>query len=200
MDNLVLFLILILILFLFIMYRITNLHLKCQTKLKKKNNIINGIDEDCDLILDNLYLGNINASKDIHFLKDNNIKYIFNISNDIPNYYDNNKNIIKEYINLKVRDDLTKESNDIMFNNLPNLVLKLDNLLSLNNGNVLVHCYAGRQRSAVLVAAYLIYKYNLSIKDAYNFILERRPEAFHYGLSYNFNDALTRYYDNLNKI
>jgi len=77
-----------------------------------------------------------------------------------------------------------------MYKNLPKLVIYLDKCLDLNDGNVLVHCYAGRQRSAILIAAYLVYKYKMTPEEAYNYILYNRPQAFHYGKFYNFNDLL----------
>ena len=51
-------------------------------------------------IFDNLYLGNIDSARDLEFIKKKNIKYIFNISNGIPNYFEYNKDII--YINLYI--------------------------------------------------------------------------------------------------
>lgn len=146
-------------------------------------------------ILNHLYLGNINAARNINFIKNHNIKYIFNISNEIPNYFNTLDNI--QYINLHVSDDLAEQSIHKMYTNLYKLVLSLDKYISLNNGNILVHCYAGRQRSAVLIAAYLMYKKNMTPKEAYRYIIAKRPEAFHYGQFYNFNDALEKYYIDL---
>lgn len=146
-------------------------------------------------IFENLYLGNIDSAKDINFIKKNNIKYIFNISNGIPNYFDSNYQI--KYYNLYVADSLLKEDIDIMSNALPYLVNILDECLEKDDGNVLIHCHAGRQRSAILVAAYLVYKFHMTPDEAYDFIIEKRPEAFHYGTSYNFHNALENYYNDL---
>lgn len=146
-------------------------------------------------IFENLYLGNIDSAKDINFIKKNNIKYIFNISNGIPNYFDSNYQI--KYYNLYVADSLLKKDIEIMNNALPYLVNVLDECLEKDDGNILIHCHAGRQRSAILVAAYLVYKFHMTPDEAYNFILEKRPEAFHYGTSYNFHKALENYYNDL---
>ena len=150
---------------------------------------------DCNKIFDNLFLGNIDCARNFDFIKKNDIKYIFNISNGIPNYFEYDKYI--KYFNLFVADSLLENDINIMYNNLHNLVIYLDNCLDLNNGNVLIHCYAGRQRSAILIAAYLVYKYKMTPDEAYDYILDKRPEAFHYGKSYNFHKSLIQYYDDL---
>lgn len=43
------------------------------------------------------------------------------------------------------------------------------------HGNVLVHCKAGKSRSASIVIGYLIWKFRVGYENAYNFVLERRP-------------------------
>ncbi len=43
---------------------------------------------------------------------------------------------------------------------------------------VLVHCFAGRQRSAAVLACFLIYKFKIDPKTAMDFIQRRRPIAF----------------------
>ena len=145
-----------------------------------------------DEIVPGLWIGNMEAANDLHSLKKNNIKYIFNISRDIPNYYEIDKNF--EYYNFQVDDSLLIKDIDLMTQNLNILVNELDTRLRKKNGSILVHCYAGRQRSAILVAAYLVFKYNMTPEDACQYILTRRPEAFHYNTSINFKDSLQKYY------
>jgi dual specificity phosphatase 12 len=145
-----------------------------------------------DEIVPGLWIGNMVAANDLHSLKKNNIKYIFNISRDIPNYYEIDNNF--EYYNFQVDDSLLIKDIDLMTQNLNILVNELDTRLRKKNGSILVHCYAGRQRSAILVAAYLVFKYNMTPEDACQYILTRRPEAFHYNTSINFKDSLQKYY------
>jgi protein-tyrosine phosphatase len=156
---------------------------------------IHNNDNSCNKIFDNLYLGNIDSSRNINIIKKLNIKYIFNISNCIPNYFSCDKDI--KYYNLYVADDLSEYSINLMYDKLPELVKELDNCMNANDGNILVHCYAGRQRSAILIAAYLAYKYYHTPDEAYEFIIDKRPEAFHYGSSYNFHNSLEKYYNDL---
>ena len=153
-------------------------------------------DDNMDEILPGLWLGNIKSAYNINKLKKNNIKYIFNISTEIPNFYEND-NYFK-YYKFKVNDSLLDRDINLMSENLSNLVKKLAEAINNKDGNVLVHCFAGRQRSAILVAAYLVYKYKMNPREAYDFILKKRPEAFHYNMSINFNKSLNKYYNELN--
>ena len=42
------------------------------------------------------------------------------------------------------------------------------------NGRILVHCAMGISRSATIVIAYLMSRYNLTLKTAYDFVKSRR--------------------------
>lgn len=141
-------------------------------------------------IIPNLYIGNIDSAKNQSFIKNKKIKVIINCTNSIPNYFQFNTDI--EYHRLAVDDSLLNEDIEIMSTALPQYVQIIDDAL-LQKKPVLVHCYAGRQRSACLIAAYLIYKYNYSIEQAYKYIIFKRKEAFHYGKSYNFHKSLLNY-------
>ena len=43
--------------------------------------------------------------------------------------------------------------------------------------NVLVHCRAGKSRSATIIIAYLMKKYNMTFEKAYNLVKSKRPIA-----------------------
>lgn len=146
--------------------------------------------EEYNEIIPNLYIGNIDSAQNLKFIKDKKIKVIINCSNSIPNYFQYDTNI--EYFRLAVDDSLLEDDINLMTKYLPDYVNIIDRALSQNKP-VLVHCYAGRQRSACLIAAYLIYKYKYSIEDVYKYIISKRKEAFHYGRSYNFNRSLLEY-------
>lgn len=147
-------------------------------------------------IIPNLYLGNINSANDLSFIKNKKIKVIINCSNHIPNFFESKKEQLQlEYYRIPVDDSLLNEDIQKMKELLPEYVNIINKSL-LENKPVLVHCHAGRQRSACLIAAYLIYKYKYTIDEAYKFILSKREEAFHYGKSFNFHKALLNYQKN----
>ena len=149
-----------------------------------------------DEIIPNLYIGNIDSANNLSFIKDKKIKVIINCSKQIPNFFESQKEQLNlEYYRLPVADSLLDEDIKDMEILLPQFVNIINNAL-LENKPVLVHCYAGRQRSACLIAAYLIYKYKYSLDEVYKFILLKRKEAFHYGKSFNFNRSLLNYQKN----
>ena len=147
-------------------------------------------------IMSKLYLGNYQAAKDPEFFGDKKIKAVLNCTKDIPNTFAK-KDI--EYMRIPIDDSLK----EIDFNKahlfMPAAVEFIHKHIVLQGENILVHCYAGRQRSACMVAAYLIAKQNLTPKQACKLILEKRPEAFHFGVSLNFEKSLERYYEDLKK-
>ncbi|MEW5314932.1 MAG: hypothetical protein WDW38_006391 [Sanguina aurantia] len=55
-------------------------------------------------------------------------------------------------------------------------------------GVVLVHCRLGQQRSAAVVAAYLMYSQRLAPEAAINFVRSKKPDAFFFQA--NFAEAL----------
>lgn len=170
------------------MISVAVLYLSITNKLCKfvnKNNYVE--------ILPNLFLGNITAAKDLKLIKRHNIQVIINCSNDIENYFLTNKNI--KYYRCPLDDSLLDYDINLMKQFLPTFINIIDESLK-NNKPVLVHCYAGRQRSAALIAGYLMYKKKMSIDEAYNYIISKRPEAFHYGRSFNFNESLKDYQKN----
>jgi protein-tyrosine phosphatase len=161
-------------------------------KLKDNNN-----SEDYHKIIENIYIGNIISAQNKDFIKNNNISIIINCSNDIPNYFILDNSI--QYYRLPIDDSLETYDINLMSELLPKYVKIIDDAIK-ENKNILVHCYAGRQRSACLVTAYLLYKYNYNLSDAYKIILEKRPQAFHYGKSYNFNLSLINFQNNILKV
>ena len=54
-------------------------------------------------ILPNLYLGNARDASDLRELLDRNITYILNVTNDIPNKFENDPRFT--YMNLRVKDN-----------------------------------------------------------------------------------------------
>lgn len=88
---------------------------------------------------------------------------------------------------LYVDDDLRKESIDIMTQNLPLMVKYIDDHVSKGK-DVLVHCAAGQQRSAAVIAAYLMKTKGFTVDQAVEFIKSKKPDAFLTGV--NFRESL----------
>lgn len=127
---------------------------------------------NADEIIPRLWLGNVRASQDEDFIRRENIDVIFNCSKDLPFMF----NIPKQY-RVPVDDNLQEEEIRNIELWSPEIAHKL--LTLYNKGHtILVHCYAGMQRSAACVAILLIALKHMKAQDAMNYIRSRRPVAF----------------------
>lgn len=147
---------------------------------------------DYDKITDRIYLGNYRSAKDKEFFKKHKIRAVLNCTKDVPNHFCADKKI--EYMRIPVDDSLEKKDFDLMYEFLPIATEFIHKHAVIQKNNILVNCVAGRQRSAINVACYLVTKHGLNPHDACKFVLEKRPEAFHFGKSLNFDQALNKHY------
>ena len=127
--------------------------------------------EDANLILPGLWLGNAQSSMNEDFLKKNNIKTVFNCTKDLPFH-----SFIKRRYRVPVDDNLKTEE-------IRNLELwSFETVYKVTKehkqGNVLIHCYAGMQRSAAVCAMYLIANQRMKKDDAINYLKNKRPIVF----------------------
>ncbi len=129
-------------------------------------------------IVSRLYLSNYEDAKDVP-----RSMFVVNCSMNLP--------MTTTYgMRLPVNDDLRMESMDIMSRSLPVVVDHIHNIIS-SGGEVLVHCAAGQQRSAAVVAAYLMTTQGMSIQQAVEYIKTKKPDAFLTGV--NFEKSLKEY-------
>ena len=122
-------------------------------------------------ILPNLWLGNIVSSQDPNFLKEHGIQAVFNCTKTIPFV-----NSVPRKYRLPVDDNL--QDDEIRNMELWSFEVVYKLALELRKGPVLVHCHAGMQRSACVVAMYLIAKKSMTTDSAIAYIKARRPIAF----------------------
>lgn len=118
-----------------------------------------------------LWLGNIESGQDESFIRQNNIKTIFNITR--KGYYESSG---VTYIQVPLSDADTPAEIKKFLATINPLIESMHNELKKNS--VLVHCEMGMQRSAAVVAAYLMKYYGMSPDDAVQFIRDRRIVAF----------------------
>ena len=150
-----------------------------------------------DKIMSHIYLGNFQAAKDRDFFKDKKIKAVLNCTRDIPNHFAHNKEI--EYMRIPVEDSLKEKDYQLMYQYLPCIVEFIHKHAYIQKHNILVHCWAGRQRSAISVAGYLVAKHGMTPHQACKLVLDKRIESFHFGKSLNFNTSLTKFSRDINK-
>ena len=75
-------------------------------------------------------------------------------------------------------DDQQKSEDTISLNKVIIEVIKIINNHLKNNGNVVVHCLAGRQRSAAVVACYLIKYHDMTEYQAIDYIKSIKRDSF----------------------
>jgi protein-tyrosine phosphatase len=154
--------------------------------------------EDFNKILPRLYLGNKYAAKSKSFMDAHKIKAVLNCSKekDIPNYF---KDSSIEYMRVPVDDSLQQKDYDKMFLLLPSMVEFIHKHVDILKQPILVHCWAGRQRSACAVVCYLMEKHGLNPDEACKLVMSKRKEAFHFGKSVNFDQTINKYYKKIQK-
>lgn len=126
-------------------------------------------------ILPGIWLGNAIAASDNDWIMRNRISVIFNCTKDIP--FSASARCITQRYRLPVDDNLQLTEIDNMTAWAAEAVLKAYYAWSAGN-RVLIHCYAGRQRSAAIVAMLVILLLGKTMEEAMVFIRQKRPVAF----------------------
>lgn len=154
--------------------------------------------EDYSKMLPKIYVGNKNAAKSKAIMDSLKIKAVLNCSKikDIPNYHCDSD---VEYMRVPVDDSLEEKDFDKMFLLLPSAVEFIHKHVDILKQPIFIHCWAGRQRSICTLVCYLMEKRGLTPDEACKFVLSKRKEAFHYGLSVNFDQTINKYYKKIQK-
>ena len=137
-----------------------------------------------DKIIDHLFLGDVNASKNAKFFKDNKIKAVLNCTNTAENTFSCDKNI--EYLRIPVDDSLKEEDFNKYYLLLPLAIEFIYKHVDILNNNILVHCHAGMQRSPGVISAYFMSKHKKTLIESARFIIKQRPISFDHGININF--------------
>jgi protein-tyrosine phosphatase len=135
------------------------------------------MDNQADLIVPRLWLGNKNASIDSDFLRENNITVVFNCTKTLP-FHDS----VRKY-RVPVDDNLEPSEIANMEKWAPEIVYKV--LREYHAGHsILIHCHAGMQRSAAVMAMVLIALTQKSADEVMAHIRSKRPVAFFHGANF----------------
>lgn len=184
-------------------------------------NIYNTLFVSANLIIPHIWLGNIYAAHDYDFIIQNNIDIIINCTADYPFIsHDNLKssnvdNILIDnlsnrkisLIRIPVYDSLL-EKDIILMEQYFKIIIPYICHAYTNKKNILIHCYAGKQRSAIVVAAFLYAMYLQGLpgfqgvnfdfsnyKKVFKYIVNKRPQAFTYGMKINFLRTFKRFFN-----
>ena len=128
---------------------------------------------------------------DENFLRQHGIQTVFNCTKDLPFHH-----TMRRRYRVPVDDNLEEEEIRNMELWSFETIYKL--LLEYKEGNtILVHCAAGMQRSAAIVAMFLMVLTGMKHEDAMLYIKDRRPIAFHQ--SANFLRSIQGFENNMSK-
>jgi len=141
-------------------------------------------------ITSNVAIGNFESSYDpFNVIVNLNFPYNHAEHNSIRTNIDRNHIIYRVGINDSPDED--------MYNLLKVIIPKLIHIYKFHpDYKFLFHCYAGISRSSTLAIAFIAITNNMSVKDAYQLALSRRPII---NPNEGFRKALSQYIDNLNK-
>ena len=123
-------------------------------------------------IIPQLWIGDKLISQKHSFFIDKNINVVINCTREI-NFLDNNN---KQY-RLDIDDDLSDDAMRKMYSKIYDIIDFIHNEIEKGN-NILVHCHKGIQRSANVVAAYLMKYGRINYTAAMKYIQDKRPVCF----------------------
>jgi protein-tyrosine phosphatase len=162
-----------------------------------------------------LWLGNYKSAIDPVFLKENNINVIINCSPDLPYIHDildsTQHGLEKiESFRIPVYDSLLEQDIYIMEEYLYKVLPFILKRLLKDKKNILIHCYAGAQRSSCVTVCvlYILVDNNIIefenvektkdksklMKRLIEFLLEKRPRVFSYGFRVNFKKSIESFF------
>jgi protein-tyrosine phosphatase len=117
-------------------------------------------------VIYNIYIGDDDIASDLKKLQKLGITHIINTTHELDNYFPLHFHYLK--LNLHDIDE------DIIHTLNPSYNY-IDRVIKRNPENkVLIHCYAGKSRSASIVIYFLMKKFGLTYKDAHNFLKSKR--------------------------
>ncbi len=146
---------------------------------------------NADEILPGLWLGNFQSSRDDVFLQSHNIRTVFNCTKDLQFHPS-----IQNRYRVPVDDNLKEEEIRNMELWSYEIIYKLLNEYKKGQP-ILVHCAAGMQRSAAVVAMFLVSTQGMNWDQAYRHIRQRRAIAFF--PKANFEKAILGFYSSFQR-
>lgn len=118
-------------------------------------------------IVPGLYLSNARAAMDVNVIRYLNITHVLTIeTHKIPK----SAFPVPNMATLFIRANDSPQTNLLPYFPMANSFIEE----GIKRGNVLVHCHFGVSRSATLVIAYLMEKYNLTLDEAFSYVRSRR--------------------------
>lgn len=122
-------------------------------------------------IVPQVWVGSRRDAHDPAFMRRGNIRHVINCTRDVSFRFPRLNGF-----RIPVDDDFSE--NETMARNLPIAVAAIESAVAFGNEGVLVHCVAGMQRSAAVVAALLMKRYRWTPAQAMAHMQAVKPETF----------------------
>lgn len=120
--------------------------------------------EPSDYIIDNIYLGSQKSAVDKNKLIELNIRYVLIVGKGMKGNFND-----IHYKTIEIDDSLEEN----LINYLQGALNFIDESQK-NNSNILIHCVSGISRSASIVIAYMMKKYQINYEQAFSHVKTRR--------------------------
>jgi hypothetical protein len=175
------------------------------------SSIYNSFFNSVNNIAPNLWLGDADSGINLNFLKTHKIDIIVNCTPYMPFITEKiSKNELNSilpitFIRIPVYDSLL-ERDFILMEQYLQIITPFLYKQYTNGKRILIHCHAGKQRSAIVMASLLYILYSNSNKlhidktpkhlsnHIFNHIISKRYQAFTFGLRINFLPSFNRYH------
>jgi protein-tyrosine phosphatase len=115
------------------------------------------------LIIDKIYLGNGNNAANLNTLEKHNINVIINVTSELDNYFENDFTYYKFELLDEKENDMKQYFSKF-----------LEIIKNHKEDNILIHCFMGSSRSAIIVLLYLIKIKNMNFEDSLILLKQKR--------------------------
>lgn len=139
-----------------------------QTTFAVATKVTKEVSNDCDMIVDGLYIGGESAARNTTKLKDLGITHIVNLNKQDCGEVELPDGV--RLFSVKMQDSEFQDLHEGFWE-----AVKFVTEAILTGGRVLVHCHRGISRSAALCVAYLMESRMLSFDAALNMVTQQRP-------------------------
>lgn len=119
-------------------------------------------------VVQQLYLGDAETSRDLDCLRRHNIRYIVNVTENVANSFGDDPTFT--YMRIPITDHWSQSLTSFF----ATAIVFIDDARQSDSA-VLVHCLAGISRSVTVTVAYLMYFMSLTLDDAFDYLRRIRP-------------------------
>lgn len=131
-------------------------------------------------VIPNVFLSNFQDAKDFAEQQERSNCFQINVSKDLPMF----AMFASPGMRIAIDDNQSNRTFVDLLHALPTAMETIDEQLKLGN-KVVVHCLAGQQRSAAVVAAYLLFKKVVpTVADAVYFLRAKKKDAFFWAVNF----------------